>query len=540
MLIAVAASRAIAGPIRDLAEAARRLRDGQQADRGTAHRGPTEVQEASQAIDEAAAQLALAEQQALALAEGDLDHQSLSEHGTGALGASLQTAVQTLASSLHEREELRERMTYQATHDGLTHLSNRNASLDQIEAGLARADATSGRIAVLFIDLDGFKNVNDQFGHRAGDFVLREIAQRLEMSVRTTDHVGRLGGDEFLVIAEPVDDEDDARWLAGRIFDSVVSPIRYDDVEVTIGACIGIALSERGAVDPTLLLHDADLAVYRAKELGRNRIEVCDDELRAIMSDRADIEHALRLAIDNDELDLWYQPVVTERSGFGPAGYEALVRWQRPGHGMVRPDAFIPIAERTDLILAVDRWVVRRVIQQISDWDRRRDIEPVPISLNISGRHLASPDFVATIIGPMIEARVAPERLIVEVTESALLDDIETAAAKLERLREYGIRVAIDDFGTGFTSLAHLRNLPIDILKIDRSFTNDVEATSLVQLIIESGHLLGASVTAEGIETQAQADRILAMGADSLQGYLYGRPKPAHELAPVQAADAHG
>ena len=342
MLIAIAAARVIARPIRELADAARRLRDGRLADDHHAEpRGPTEVQEASRAIDEAAAQLALAEQQALALADGDLDHPSLSESGTGALGASLQSAVRTLAGSLQEREQLQDKMFYEATHDGLTELANRNATLDQIADGLLRATRLGARLGVLFIDLDGFKDVNDQFGHRAGDHVLREIAKRLRESVRDDDHVGRLGGDEFLVIANAVRDEGEAVALARHVFDALVAPVRFDGVEVTIGACIGIALGEDGATDPTLLLHDADLAVYRAKELGRNRIEVCDDELRAIMSDRADIEQALRLAIDNDELDLWYQPVVTERSGFGPAGFEALLRWRRPGHGMVPPDAFI-------------------------------------------------------------------------------------------------------------------------------------------------------------------------------------------------------
>ncbi len=544
MLLAIASARAIARPIRDLAEAARRLRDGDDHDVRAAPRGPTEVQEATRAINEATDQLALAEQQALALAEGDLEHRSLSEHGTGSLGASLQSAVRTLASSLQEREELRERMTHEATHDGLTQLANRNASLGQIEAGLERANLTDGHVAVLFIDLDGFKNVNDQFGHRAGDFVLREIAQRLGSSARPGDHIGRLGGDEFLLIAESIADESEAVELARRAFATIVTPIRFDDVEVSIGCCIGIALSDGGISDPTALLQDADLAVYRAKELGRNRIEVCDDELRAIMSDRADIEQSLRSAIDNDELELWYQPVVTERSGFDPAGFEALVRWRRPGYGMVQPDTFIPVAERTDLILAVDRWVVRRVVEQMTEWDRRRDVPRVPISINVSGRHLASPDFVATIVGPIIEAGIDPDRLIIEVTESALLDDIETAADKLERVREYGVRVAIDDFGTGYTSLAHLRNLPIDILKIDKSFTNDDEAMSLVQLIIDSGHLLGASVTAEGIETREQAARILAMGADSLQGYFYGRPVPPLELGTqadrAEPADAIG
>ena len=538
-IIALAAARSIARPLRRLAEAAQHLRDGRPADVDPDEGGPTEVRQAARALFEASEQLQLAERQALALAEGDLDHESLSQPATGQLGTSLQSAVDTLTASLHEREALQDRMAHEATHDGLTNLSNRNASLDQIAAGLFQAARTNSRIAVLFVDLDGFKDVNDQFGHHAGDVVLQQIAARLARAVPAGDHVGRLGGDEFLVVAADIADERAAAALARAIFDEVNAPVRVADVEVQIGLSIGVAVSEGSSMNAEELLHDADMAVYRAKELGRNRVEVCDANLRSVMTERADIEQALRTALErDDELELWYQPVVTERSEFAPAGYEALLRWNRPGHGMIHPDRFVPVAERTDLILEVDRWVILHAIEQIAEWDLAGELTGIPISVNISGRHLASPDLVTTIIGALLRNSVDPRRLILEVTESALLDDVATAGAKLEQLREYGIRVAIDDFGTGFTSLAHLRNLPFDILKIDRSFTNDDDATSLVQLIIDSGHLLGASVTAEGVETESQANRMLAMGVDSLQGFYFGRPAPIVDMLPAIAVVA--
>ena len=543
--MAVAATRAIVQPIHRLAVAARRIRDGEATADQVRESGPREVLEAARALNEAGAHLALAERQALALAEGDLEHESLSETSSGALGASLQDAVRTLAASLQEREDFRRRMTHEATHDGLTQLPNRNASLDQLRRAVARTGRADGRLAVLFVDLDGFKEVNDHHGHPAGDSVLRMAARRLAKAVRDGDHVGRLGGDEFVVIAEPVADEQEVRALAASIHAALSEPIQLDNSAVTVGASIGVAIGDATTADAGDLLRDADLAVYRAKELGRNRVEVCDDELRSRMAERADLEHAIRRALIDDEFVLHYQPIVEPKTS-AVVGYEALVRWDRPGQGLVGPDAFVPFAERSDLIINIDRWVVETVARQIVAWEAAGLLADIPVSVNISGRHLASPQFLGNITGPIQAYGIDPSRLVIEITESALLDDLTAAALKLQSLRQSGIRVAIDDFGTGYTSLAHLKSLPIDILKIDRSFTNDESAASLVQLIIDTGHLLGATVTAEGIETADQALALGAMGSDDLQGYLYGRPLPPQLLtgdpagAPTGAPTAPG
>jgi diguanylate cyclase (GGDEF)-like protein len=527
--MAVAATRAIVQPLHRLAAAAGRIRDGQTTADMVAETGPVEVREAAQALNEAGAHLALAERQALALAEGDLGHHSLSETSSGALGASLQNAVRTLAASLQEREDFRRRMTHEATHDGLTQLPNRNASLGQLRQAVARTGRADRRLAVLFIDLDGFKEVNDHHGHPAGDSVLRVVARRLADAARPGDHVGRLGGDEFVIIAEPIADEGDALALAEAIQAALGQPIQLDASTVAVGVSIGIAVSKTAIDDAGDLLRDADLALYRAKELGRNRLELCDDDLRSALAERADLEHAIRHALMADEFVLYYQPIVEPKTST-VVGYEALIRWDRPGHGLVAPDSFIPFAERSDLIVHIDRWVVETVARQIVAWEADGTMGDIPVSINISGRHLASSQFLADITGPIEAYGIHPSRIIVEITESALLDDLTSAAIRLQNLRQRGIRIAIDDFGTGYTSLAHLKSLPIDILKIDRSFTNDESATSLVQLIIDTGHLLGATVTAEGIETAEQALALGAMGSDDLQGYLYGRPVPAREL----------
>ncbi|MGI9614041.1 MAG: putative bifunctional diguanylate cyclase/phosphodiesterase [Acidimicrobiales bacterium] len=530
-----AATRVIRQPVRRLANVASRLSGGDSAARFADASGPVEIRAAGNALDAAAEHLQLAERQAKALADGELDHPVLSHENAGELGASLQHAVGALATSLQEREEFRRRMTHEATHDGLTGIANRKASLAQLNRALARTHRSGTSLAVLFIDLDGFKAVNDTHGHRAGDTVLRTIAHRMVNAVRAGDHVGRIGGDEFVVIAEPVDDIQDAIELAKRLLDELAAPIQCDAARLAVSASIGISMSDDIAQpaatpeDGTELLRDADLAVYKAKSAGRGRIELCDDDLRASVFEQADLEKALRNAIVENEFVLHYQPIIKPPEGT-LHGLEALIRWSRPSKGMVRPDEFIPFAERSDLIVMIDQWVLGTVARQMVAWDAAGHYEGVPVSINISGRHLASADFVDDVMSPLRDNGVDPTRIIIEITESALLDDLDGAASKLQALRSFGIRVAIDDFGTGYTSLAHLKSLPIDILKIDRSFTNDESSSSLAKLIIDTGHLLGATITAEGIETVDQAASLTAMGSDELQGYLYGRPEPAEGL----------
>ncbi|MEZ5225138.1 MAG: EAL domain-containing protein [Acidimicrobiales bacterium] len=411
----------------------------------------------------------------------------------------------------------------------MTHLPNRKACLEKLHEALARTDSSRSDVAVIFIDLDGFKVVNDQFGHPAGDVVLETTSQRLLSCVRSSDLVGRLGGDEFVVIVDPVGGIDEVQALAERLLDAIGQPISIGKATVRVGGSLGIAMADDPEASGDDLLRDADLAVYRAKANGRNQVVVCDDELRSVVVRQNELDVAIRSAIADDELSLYYQPIVdplTEQQ----VGLEALIRWFRPGGDMMPPDSFIPFAERSDLIVEIDSWVVDRVARQMAAWRSEGVDHLVPVSINISGRHLSVDAFVDDVMAPLERYGIDPALIVIEVTESALLDDLGGAAAKLQSLRDRGVRIAIDDFGTGYTSLAHLKTLPIDILKIDQSFTSDDSASSLVKLIIDTGHLLGVSITAEGIETADQAHALSSMGSDDLQGYYYGRPCPPEDI----------
>ena len=522
------AYRSLLAPIAGLSLRAQQIRDGDTEADPAPLTGPIEVRQATSAINEAAEQLKLAELQATALAAGDLQHESLGQPIHGELGASLQKAVRTLASSLAEREDFRQRMRYEATHDGLTQLSNRRAALTRLEQGLARTERTGTRLAVLLFNLDWFKEINDHRGHPVGDMVLQIVARRLTGGVRPGDHVGRLGGDEFVVIAEPVDGDEEALGLAERIRQVLTQPMEIDGDMLAIGVSVGIALSSGNAADAADLLHDADLAVDLVKRHGKGGVEFCTDELRASVAAKANFEQAIRQAIADDEFVLHYQPLIAAATG-RCVGVESLIRWERPGVGVEQPGAFIPHAEESDLIIEIDNWVLRAAAEQLVKWEAARINEGLTVGVNISGRHLNSPSFVQDVLRPFREYGIDPRRLVVEITEGSLLDDLPSAAGKLTVLRSHGVRVAIDDFGTGFTSLAHLRSLPIDVLKIDRSFTRDDSSASLLKLIVDIGHLLDVEVVAEGIETANQAEMLSSIGADVLQGFLYGRPEPASE-----------
>jgi predicted signal transduction protein with EAL and GGDEF domain len=357
------------------------------------------------------------------------------------------------------------------------------------------------------------------------------VAQRLVTTVREGDHVGRLGGDEFVVIAEPVQGVEDAMGLADRVLAALREPIDIGTVMVDVGASIGVALSDGSDLTADEVLRDADLAVYRAKANGRDSIEICNEDLRNEVAEAADLSVAIRQAIEQDEFVMHYQPIVDSTTNELRA-LEALVRWERPGHsGLVPPDVFVTFAERSTLIVDLDRWVLDAVARQIAEWQTDPRWSGVPVAINVSGRHLAHDRFVQHVLEPLQAHSIEPAAIIIEITESALLDDLASAAVKLQHLRDRGVLVSIDDFGTGYTSLAHLRSLPIDILKIDRSFTatavNGPHEESIVKLIIDTGHLLGARITAEGVETASEADTMVDLGSDSLQGFYYARPQPA-------------
>ena len=496
--------------------------------------GPSEVRAALAAIRTSSLHLDLVTRQARALSRGDLDDASLDETAPGGLGTAVHDAVGTLRTALTQQEEFRRRLAHEAAHDGLTNLPNRNASMAQLTRSLARTQRADAQLAVLFVDLDRFKEVNDQNGHGAGDHVLRTVAQRLVANVREGDHVGRLGGDEFVVVAEPVDDIEDAVELAERLVDALSEPIDIGPARVNVGASVGVAMSQSAPLDADEMLRDADLAVYRAKELGRGGVFVCDEALRQEMLESADLSSAIARAIEDDEFLMHYQAIV-DSSTKELRALEALVRWQRPGEErLVPPDQFITFAERTGLVVDIDRWVIETVIRQVAAWHSEGRFLGVPVAINVSGQHVNHHDVVGNVLEPLARHGVDPTSIVVEITESALLEDLVTAAGKLEQLRAAGVLIAIDDFGTGYTSLAHLRSLPVDILKIDRSFTMNAAKTdreaSIVKLIIDTGHLLGASITAEGVETLVEVDELTRLGSDKLQGYFFARPVPAAEL----------
>ncbi len=533
LITALLAARSIVRPLRGLKRAAQGLQS-------TAEMppvelvGPAEVRAAAGAIQDAARHFDLVTRQTRALAAGDLNAQVLDEPAPGGLGTAVQHAVGTLRSALAQQDEFRRRLAHEATHDGLTNLANRNASMAQLTRSLARTTRSGSQLALLFIDLDRFKNVNDHHGHHAGDTVLTAVAQRLVNAVREGDHVGRLGGDEFVVVAEPVSNVDEAVALAQRLLDTIAEPIAIGSERVTVGASIGIAFADGADLTADELLRDADLAVYRAKSIGRGGLAICDEDIRNEVAETADLSLALRKAIEHDDLVVHYQPIIDTQTNEVSA-FEALVRWQRDGHdGLVPPDKFIGFAERSSLIIDLDRWVIAAVARQIQSWHAEGLYADTSVAINVSRRHLAHDQFEQHVLQPLAECGIDPHSIIIEVTESALLDDLAGAAVKLQRLRDAGVLVAIDDFGTGYTSLAHLRSLPVDILKIDRSFTvnaaTDPHEASIVKLIIDTGHLLGATITAEGVETVHEADTLTELGSDSLQGFYFARPQPANQL----------
>jgi diguanylate cyclase (GGDEF)-like protein len=533
---AALAVRSIVRPLRRISAVADDMRDGSLETRAEVS-GPRELQSAARALNEAIDQVQLSERQALALAEGDLDNPVLAAPTPGALGRSLRDAVAQLASSMSEREDFRRRLAHEAAHDGLTGLPNRPAILSHVERAIGRSGRTGATVALLMVDLHQFKLVNETHGHIGGDRVLVEVSSRLRGVVRQGDVVGRVGADEFLVVAEPVQDADEAHVLAERLLLAIEEEMLVAGTSMSIGASIGISLATQES-DPDGLLREASAAAAAAKRHGRGGIHFCDDELRSRLASRGEVERGLIHAIEHDELVVHVQELVRARDE-QVVSMEALVRWIHPERGLIPPNDFIPVAEESDLIISLDRWVLERAGALLADWAADGSRAGQSLAVNISERHLGHPHLVEHVLGPLRRHGVDPSRLTIEVTETALLEDLAVAARQLGVLRAAGVKVAIDDFGTGYTSLAHLRALPVDILKIDRSFVSNLardDERTLVRMIVEIGHLFGHEVVAEGVETSQEARELLGLGVDTLQGFHYSRPslvelRPAPSLA---------
>jgi diguanylate cyclase (GGDEF)-like protein len=529
--IALALARSITKPLKSLAGYARAVTEGQldaEPAFGT-HHGPREARVAFTVLSDLVANLQLLDAKANALAHCDFDNPALQQPLPGRLGRSLESSVALLSGSIVERDELQNHLAHDATHDALTGIFNRPAAVARIEAAMQRADRNGATTAVLFIDLNEFKAVNDSYGHEGGDEVLRQIAIRMTAGLRPGDVVARLGGDEFVIVAEDVGGVENATDLARRIIDTISEPIELGGHQVSVGAAVGIALTLDGPEEPLRLLARADAAMYRAKHHERSAIEIFDAGLQQQMIEREDIEAALRAALADPSgggLQLHYQPVLDAASGHLVSA-EALIRWDRPDHGRLPPDSFIPIAEATSLIIDLDCWVLAEATRQLVAWSDIAQLADTPVSVNISGRHLLSGQLSRHIAAVLDATGVQPERLSIEITETVLLTDLIAAAAELDAVRALGVKVAIDDFGTGYTSLAHLQKLPIDTIKIDRSFVSQLnlrQGSSLVRMVTDLGHAIDINIVAEGVETDGELQALQAIGADHLQGFLLSRP----------------
>ncbi len=445
-----------------------------------------------------------------------------------------------LASLALERSGFENRLRHQAVHDALTCLPNRTLLLDRVDKALEIGERRSTLTAVLFVDLDRFKVVNDSLGHAKGDELLRQVAERFAGAVRRGDTVGRFGGDEFLVVAEDVLGEAGAVAAAERLMASLARPFSIDGAQVVVNASIGVALAGPGADDvgPGALVRNADAAMYRAKDQGRNRIAVFEDTLHAELVRRYELEQGLRSALDDDELVVLYQPQVRLSDG-ALVGVEALLRWNRPGTGLVGADEIIPIAEETGLIVPMGAWVLGESCRQAIAWDADPATSGLVVAVNLSARQLADHDLVASVAGTLAETGLPAARLRLEVTESALAADPDGAARVLQELSELGVQLAIDDFGTGYATLDYVRRFSMaDELKIDRSFVaglddEDGADVAIVSAAVVLAHALGFETVAEGVETAEQLAVLRRLGCGSAQGWYFGRPVPAAEIRPT-------
>ena len=439
--------------------------------------------------------------------------------------------VLTTSFDISERKLAEETLRHQAHHDMLTGLPNRLFLQHVLEQELARSARTGQGFALHFIDLDRFKTINDGFGHDHGDSLLKEVADRLRRQARRGDTVARLGGDEFAVVQIGVEQPSDVQMMADHIIAAVSASFDIERHRASIGASVGMTMAPRDASTPEHLLKNADLAMYRAKQEGRGRSCFFAPEMQTIARDAVLLEMDLRRAVENGELVLWYQPQVDVVSR-AVVGAEALLRWRRPGHGLVLPETFLPLAEDTGLMALIDRWVLREVCVQAAAWAASG--YPLRVGVNMPAAAFRAEDLQSLVVGMLDETGLSPHLLELELTESSLMTTQPEILAGLHALRRMGVRIAVDDFGTGYSSLAYLQRLPIDRLKIDRSFvqTSDVgrDGSAIVQAVIGIGRSLGMEVLAEGVETLRQLERLHEAGCQVAQGYYLGRPVPASEF----------
>jgi diguanylate cyclase (GGDEF)-like protein len=447
----------------------------------------------------------------------------------------------SMFSDITERKNSEERIHYLAHHDALTGLPNRFSLELRLEQAFLEAHRHGRKLAVLFIDLDRFKVINDTLGHQVGDQLLIEVAKRLTAVVRESDSVARLGGDEFVIALPDMGSPIDAANVAAKIIDSLAEPILVSGHQLHTSPSIGISVYPSDGVDADTIMRNADTAMYHAKALGRNNFQFYAEEMNRNASERLDIETRLRHALARNEFELHYQPQLAIQ-GRQVLGVEALLRWNPADGRSVPPARFIPIAEETGMIIAIGEWVLRTACRQVKTWIDA-GIPPLRVAVNVSARQLRKQDFPDLVASALADSGLPAQLLEIEITESAVMEEPEEARLILEKLKTMGVTLAIDDFGTGYSSLAYLKLFPIDNLKIDRSFVTDIgrhtDDAAIAISTIALAHSLGINVIAEGVETATQHDLLRSHHCNEVQGFLFSRPLPAADALDFlkQAAD---
>jgi diguanylate cyclase (GGDEF)-like protein len=434
---------------------------------------------------------------------------------------------------LIERKRIDAVYAHRAWHDPLTDLPNRMLFVDRLAHALARIERTAERLALLFIDLDGFKDVNDSFGHDVGDSVLMALSERIRQLLRPSDTVARFGGDEFTILCEDLKDERQAMGIAQRILEIFSEPLIFDDLKMVITPSIGIAMAKGSYERPETLLRNADIAMYRAKERGGACYQVFDESLRSRALHRRGMEWKLRRAIEANQLRVFYQPSLSLRDG-SIVGLEALVRWEHPDRGLLGPNEFIPLAEETGLVIPMGQWVFLEACRQRARWRERFPDRRLPdLWVNLSSRQLNYADLPERLSEAMHETGIDPSEIWLEITETVLIDD-EAAVRELKKLHALGVSLSIDDFGTGYSSLTCLKRLPVAQIKLDRSFVaglgRDAPDGAIVAGVIDMAHALGLTVAAEGVETEHQLEHLKRLRCDCAQGFFFACPQPADAI----------
>lgn len=468
---------------------------------------------------------------------GVLGVQSAEQRDFSTQDVNFMQAIANVIGNAIERREEEERTRYEALHDPLTGLPNRNLFLDRLAGALAQAERRESSVAVLFLDLDQFKLVNDSLGHAAGDELLASVAPRLEQGLRPSDTIARFGGDEFAVLAE-VNTEHDAVRVAERIKVALSRPFKLRQREHFVSASMGISIG-RGEKAPEAMIRDADAALYRAKEKGRGGYELFDSAMRARAVEHMRMENDLRRALDRDELELHYQPIVGLRDG-SIVALEALLRWRHPEYGLTAPTSFIPLAEESQLIVPVGRWVVEEACNRVAEWQSMSpDAAPVRIAVNLSGRQIGDPQLLPSVSAAIEASGIDPATLSFELTESVLFEESGVSERVMRSLRGLGTRLVLDDFGSGFSSLGYLKRFPLDGIKLDRSFIENVADgltdAQIVKAVVEMARALGLEIVAEGVETADQLAAVRNLGCHQAQGFYFLPPLPAEEVPGVLA-----